>query len=116
MTLWQRFVQGMTAFSPNTAISVAAGLFQARLVFFYLSPADYGQLNVYLSFFATGAVFLGLGLGRVFTSEVARARGAGEYGLARSLITRYSLLASASGIVLLLVFVGIGLWRDDVVM
>ncbi|MCD6287001.1 MAG: hypothetical protein J7M39_13920 [Anaerolineae bacterium] len=65
MTLWQRFVQGMTAFSLKPVISIAAGLLQARLVFFYLSPADYGQLNVYLSFFATGSVFLGLGLGRV---------------------------------------------------
>ena len=47
---------------------------------------------------------------------MARARGTGEYGLARSLITRYSLLALASGMLLLLVFVGIGIWRDDIVM
>ncbi|MCJ7548647.1 MAG: hypothetical protein MUQ30_03075 [Anaerolineae bacterium] len=106
----------MTAFSLNTVISVAAGLLQARLVLFYLSPADYRQLNVYPSFLAADAVFLGRGLGRVFTSEVARARGTGEYGLARSLTTLYSLPAFASGILLLLVFVGIGIWRDDIVM
>jgi len=56
----------MTAFSLNMVISIAAGLLQARLGLFYLSPAGYGQLNVYLFFFATGAVFLGLGLDRFF--------------------------------------------------
>jgi O-antigen/teichoic acid export membrane protein len=113
MTLWERILQGVTAFSLEIVVSIVASVLGARLVFQYLSPADYGQLALYLSFYTTGGIFLNLGLGWLFVAEIARARGAGERGWARYLATRYSVLLLTMGTFLLFLFVGIGLWQGE---
>lgn len=113
MTLWERILQGITAFSVDTIVSLVAGVLTAKLVFHYLPPADYGQLALFLSFYATATVFLSFGLGGVFTATISRARGKGEHGWAKFLIVRYLLILLITATVLLLIFVGIGFWRRD---
>jgi len=113
MTLWQRIFQGVTAFWVETIINLVAGILGARLVFHYLPPADYGRLALFLSFYATGTMFLGFGLGSVFTTEIARARGTGKRGWARFLISRYLVLLLAAATLLLFLFAGIGGWRGE---
>lgn len=116
MTLWERILQGMTAFSVDTIVSLVAGVLTAKLVFHYLSPADYGQLALLLSFYATASVLLSFGLGGVFTAAISRARGTGEHGWAKFLIVRYLLILLTTATVLLLIFVGIGFWQRDPVL
>jgi O-antigen/teichoic acid export membrane protein len=116
MTLWERILQGMTAFSLDNIITLVTGVLGARLVFHYLSPATYGQLTLSLSFYAIGKTFLGFGLGSVFTAEIARARGAGEPGRAKFLFSRYLIFALITGTLLLFIFVAIGIWREELLM
>jgi O-antigen/teichoic acid export membrane protein len=113
MTLWQRILQGVTAFWVETIINLIAGVLGARLVFHYLQPADYGRLALFLSFYATGTICLGFGLGGVFTAEIARARGTGEGDWANFLISRYSALLLTTATLFLFLFVGIGVWRGE---
>jgi O-antigen/teichoic acid export membrane protein len=116
MTLWERILQGMTAFSLDTIVTIVASVLGARLVFHYLPPAVYGQLALFLSFYATGTIFLSFGLGQVFTAEIARARGAGERGRAKFLFSRYLALLLTTGTLLLFAFMLIGIWRKELLM
>jgi O-antigen/teichoic acid export membrane protein len=116
MTLWERILQGMTAFSLDTIVTIVASVLGARLVFQYLPPAVYGQLALFLSFYATGTIFLSFGLGEVFTAEIARARGAGEHGRAKFLFSRYLALLLTTGTLLLFVFIAMGIWRKELLM
>jgi O-antigen/teichoic acid export membrane protein len=113
VNLWERIRQGVTAFSLETAVSTAASVLGARLVFAYLAPADYGQLALFVSFYITGTAFLDFGLEGVFTAEIARARGGGERGWSRFLMSRYSMFVMAMATILLLVFVGTGVWQGE---
>lgn len=113
MTLWERILQGVTAFSVDTLVSLVAGILGARLVFYYLPPAHYGQLAFLLSFYDAGTVVVSLGLEGVFTAEIARARGNAEQGWAKFLILRYVSLLLTAATLLLVVFVGIGMWRRE---
>lgn len=116
MTLWERILQGMTAFSLDTIVTMVASVLGARLIFHYLLPAVYGQLALFLSFYATGTIFLSFGLGGVFTAEIARARGGGERGRAKFLFSRYLALLLITGTLLLIVFMAIGIWREELLM
>jgi O-antigen/teichoic acid export membrane protein len=116
MTLWERILQGMTAFSLDTIVTMVASVLGARLVFHYLPPAVYGQLALFLSFYATGTIFLSFGLDGVFTSEIARARGVGERGRAKFLFSCYLALLLTTGTLLLFVFIAIGIWRAELLM
>jgi O-antigen/teichoic acid export membrane protein len=116
MTLWERILQGMTAFSLDAVVTIVASVLGAHLVFHYLPPAVYGQLALFLSFYATGTIFLSFGLGGVFTAEIARARGAGERGQAKFLFSRYLALLLTTGTLLLFVFIAIGIWRKELLM
>jgi O-antigen/teichoic acid export membrane protein len=116
MTLWKRILQGMTAFSLDTIVTMVASVLGARLVFHYLPPAVYGQLALFLSLYATGTIFLSFGLGAVFTAEIARARGAGERGRAKFLFSRYLAFLLATGTLLLFVFIAIGIGRKELLL
>jgi O-antigen/teichoic acid export membrane protein len=113
MTLWHRIAQGTTAFSLGTGVNLVAGVLAAKFVFHYLSPAVYGQLALFLSFYATGTIFLSFGLGEVLTAEIARARGAGEQGWVKFLIGRYLVFLLTTATLLLGLFVGLGLWHGE---
>jgi len=116
MTLWERILQGVTAFSLETIIGTVAAVLGARLVFQYLPVADYGQLALFLSFYATGRVFLSFDLGRILIAEIARARGTGELGWARFLISRFSMFSLTMGTLLLFLFVGIGVRQGEMLL
>ena len=116
MTLWDRILQGVTAFSLENIVSAAASLVAARLIFHYLPPSEYGVLALFLSFYATGRSLLNVGLGGLFVAEIARARGAGERGWARFLAKCYTLLLLSTSTALLLCFIGLGLRAGRVVM
>ncbi len=111
MSLWQRILQGLTAFSTDTIISNLAAVLSAALVFRYLDVSAYGQLTLALSLYAGVAVLLDLGLSNVFVAEVARARGAGNLGRARFLMTRYLWLNVATGCLMLGISLAIGYAR-----
>ncbi len=113
MTIWQRIRQGVAVLSLDTAVSLLTGVIGARLVFQYLSVADYGQLALYISFYTIGAVFLDLGMTDVFVAEIARARGSHKPDWARFLIGRYSILVMSAATLMLVVFVVIGAQRRD---
>lgn len=113
MSLWRRILQGLTAFSADTLVSNLAAVLSAALVFRYLDVSAYGQLTLALSFYATATVFLNFGLGDVFTAEIARARGTGNLGWVRFLLTGYLWLNVIMGCVVLIVFLAVGhQWRD----
>jgi O-antigen/teichoic acid export membrane protein len=116
MTLWERILQGMTAFSLDTVVTIVASVLGARLVFHYLPPAVYGQLALFLSFYATGTIFLSFGLDGVFTAEIARARGAGERGRAKFLFSRYLAFLLTTGTLFHFAFLTIGIWRKELLM
>jgi O-antigen/teichoic acid export membrane protein len=90
-----------------------AAVLSAALVFRSLDMSAYGQLTLALSFYASATVFLNFGLGGVFTAEVARARGGGNLGWAKFLLTRNLWLNAIMGFVALVVFLAIGYQRRD---
>jgi len=113
VSLWRRILQGMAAFSANTVISNLASVLSAVLVFRYLDVSAYGRLTLALSFYATATIFLNFGLGSVFTAEIARARGAGNLGWAKFLLTSYLCLNASTGCVVLIAFITIGYQQRD---
>jgi O-antigen/teichoic acid export membrane protein len=113
VSLWRRILQGMTAFSADTVISNLTAVLSAALVFRYLDVSAYGQLTLVLSFYAIATVFLNFGLDGVFTAEIARARGVGNLGWVRFLLTWYLWLNAIMGCVALSVFSAIGHQRRD---
>ena len=112
MSLWRRILQGMIAFSVDTVVSNLAAMLSAALVFRYLDVSAYGRLTLALSFYTSITVFLDFGLGTVFIAEIARARGIGNLGWVRFLLTRYLWLNAIMGFVALIVFLAIGYRRD----
>jgi O-antigen/teichoic acid export membrane protein len=113
VSLWRRILQGMAAFSADAVVSNLAAALSAALVFRYLDVSAYGQLTLALSFYASATVFLNFGLGGVFTAEIARARGTGNQGWARFLLTGYLWLNVVTGCIGLCVFLVIGYQRCD---
>lgn len=113
MSLWRRILQGMAAFSVDTAVSTLASVLSAALVFRYLDVSAYGRLTLALSFYAMATLFLNFGLGSVFTAEIARARGSGNLGWAKFLLASYLYLNAIMGCVVLLVFLVTGYQRRD---
>ncbi|MBC7249759.1 MAG: oligosaccharide flippase family protein [Anaerolineae bacterium] len=112
-SLWRRILQGMTAFSADTLISNLAAVLSAALVFRYLDVSAYGRLTLALSFYTSATIFLDFGLGSVCTAEVARARGGGNLGWAKFLLTSYLWLNVITGCGGLMVFLLVGYgWRD----
>jgi|GEM_PF-2793812 len=113
VSLWHRILQGVAAFSIDMVVSNLAAVLSAVLVFRYLSVSAYGQLTLALSFYASATVFLDFGLGSMFTAEIARARGSGNLGWARFLLTGYLWLNVVTGCIVLGVFLVIGYrWHD----
>jgi O-antigen/teichoic acid export membrane protein len=113
VTLWRRILQGMTAFSLDTVISNVAAVLGAALVFRYLDLLSYGRLTLALSFYAMATVFFNFGLGDVFTAEIARSRGSGDLARVKFLLLRYLYLNIATGMLLFVAFVGVGMQRGD---
>ena len=113
LTIWQRIRQGVAALSLDTVIGLVTGVLGARLVFHYLSVAEYGRLALYISFYTTGTVLLDFGMVDVFTAEIASARGTSKPSWAGFLLSRYSLMVMSTATVLLLVFVGVGAQRGE---
>lgn len=111
MSLWERIFQGMVAFSSTTVITNLSGVLQAVLTFRYLTVDEYGRLTFMLSFYNAAATFLDMGMGSVFTSEVARARGTGQNGMVRGLLSLYGRLLLGTGASLGLLFGGLG-WHQ----
>lgn len=113
MSLWRRILQGMTAFSTDTVVSNLAAVLSAALVFRYLDISAYGQLALALSFYDSARVFLNFGLDGVFTAEIARSRGGENLAWVKFLLSRYLYLNATTGVLLFTAFVGVGVWRDD---
>ncbi len=113
MSLWRRILQGVTAFSADTVISNLAAVLSTALVFRYLDVSAYGQLTLVLSFYGGATIFLDFGLRGLFTAEIARARGIGDWGWAKFLLTRYLWLNVVTGCIALVASLVLGHhWRD----
>lgn len=116
MTIWKRILQGVTALSLDTIITMITGVLGAMLVFRYLSPAEYGQLALFLSYYAVGMVFFSFGLGSVFTAEIARSRGSHNKSWAKYLINYYGIFLFITATLILFVFIGIGRWQGELTL
>lgn len=113
MSIWKRILQGVTAMSLDTVITMITGVLGAMIVFRYLTPAEYGQLALFLSYYAVGMTFLSLGLGSVFTAEIARARGSRNKSWAKYLINYYGIFLFISATLILFMFIGLGRWQGQ---
>ena len=113
MTLWQRILQGITALVTSTGISMVSGVVSAFLTFRYLTPAEYGRLALFISYYSLGTIFLNLGLDAIVTSEIARARGEQQWGLIRQILRRYTFLVIGAAVLLFTLFFVIGQFAEQ---
>ncbi len=115
MSIWRRILQGLVALTGTTLITNFCIVLQAYLTFRYLSLDQYGQMAFYLSGYRIGSLFLDFGIGGVFISEIAKARGLGSTGRVRSLWTTYMRLLLFTGSILALIFGGIAKWSNEAI-
>lgn len=115
MSIRRRILQGLVAFTGSTLITNVCIVLQAYLTFRYLSVDQYGQMAFYLSGYRIGSLFLDFGMGGIFTSEIAKARGLGSVGRVRALWTTHTRLLLFTGSLLALIFGGIAKWSSEAI-
>lgn len=111
--MWRKIYQGVAAFFGVTVISNISGIIQTVLTFRYLSPAEYGQYTLLLSFFTIGRTFFDMGAVSIFMSEIAQADGAQREARLVGLMRVYGRFVGVTAVLVTLTFFAIAFSRSQ---
>jgi len=100
MSLQRKIFSGVAVYTIDTVIGNLACIASVAFVFRYLTLAEYGTLALVLSYYGLATAFLDFGLGAMFASEIAQARGAENRAIEKLFTWGYMILVATMGSIL----------------